>query len=304
MQIDRFFGDGRQLVTDKSQVAQYAGSENPRYASRSLTMCEALWNADTVKPGTFDEMLAFQLKLAIAEGRDVVTVLDLGSGETSALLKNIINNSVPSSPLTQTRALLAQNPPLNIRFIGLTDAKTDANFFRRDAITFSPLALPAPGQFQMSAENVHFSLNPEQTLVEFARGLGVKDFNLVLATGFFTHFYPEDFEQILEAVVLLLHENGGKLVAAVYAGDLPPVTRDDRDYAKQLAEAFELTTEYLNNVLGFFDKALDYERGNEIADEKQAIAQLLAEELDIPLETFVGSNVIIVERKLGEKQSI
>ncbi len=165
-------------------VAQYMLDSNPTSISRSLSECELIWNKRELKPGSFDGMLARQIQRAVDSGRNVVNVLDLGSG-TGALMRNVVNGDDSKSSLAATRVILRENPLVRVRVAGLTDAESEEQFLTREKIEASQDSDPELRN-RVTAETAYYSLTPKkQTLPTYLKRIGMREVDLIISTGFF-----------------------------------------------------------------------------------------------------------------------
>ncbi len=285
----------REIVTKA-----YDGPTGPTYTSRSLAECDRLWNEGAVKPGTFDQLLSEQLRLAVEQGRNEVVVFDLGSG-TGALIKNVVNDSGlgDDSKTRQSRVLLEEHPDMRVRLVGLTDAQKPEDFLKSDPITASSsYTIPHPTNRQITAENIHYSITPGQPLSDFLDQTGMPQVDLVFSTSFFIHLDEGVFEQTLRDSAKALRK-GGKMIVKAYH-------TKSRAYRKDYERRMNaLDPEDVNGVKDLLiDTIVDIISGNitegedSRLDEKQAFFERLADTTDTQLDVAYDRKVVFIQKAI------
>jgi hypothetical protein len=208
---------------DNPQANFYHGLTDRGSHARGVRTLEHAWNKE-LPVGTFDELLLGQLRLADEAKRANVTIVDIGSGD-GALLKSFFN---APAVLAGSLAFLEKHPEMNLRVIGITDAKTPQEHLQ--AITLSPA-----GEQQIQAQNIHYSISRTQTLSKFAQHLNIQEADIILSTWMMTYVGPSTFQQLMTDAIHLLRPNGGQMIVQAYAeSEIPGFIRRDPSLAPSL----------------------------------------------------------------------
>ncbi|HVT01659.1 MAG TPA: hypothetical protein VHE53_05545 [Patescibacteria group bacterium] len=287
------------MTTNSPEVRQYEGPEDPTTFQRGIRECEAVWNSNReLRIGTLDDLLANQLNLALEQGRNLVKVLDMGSGDGS-LMRSAVNDRIDSSGksiLNASRGILAQNPDMRIRIVGFTDARKTDDFMKREPITLSPYTIPLTTTYQISAENVHYSVTLKQPVTTLLETLDFQEIDLVLATEFFNHLKDDSlFGTTLNQAVDTLRAHGGKLVSSSYSKS--KTLEEHQAIADQISA--EVTRNGITNTLEYAKRWQEYlynlERNPDMSEErKKVLAEL--EKTD-GLEFKYGPRTLIIDKK-------
>jgi hypothetical protein len=168
-------------------VGAYVGPQDEGTFSRTVDRCEHFWNEE-FPVGTFDSMIHRQLEHAKFEQRNTVVVLDIGSGSAN-LFRDFVTRRVSES---KTHQFLKQNPSISIQFIGITDARTPANFFQTE---YSNQNIP-----QIQIKNVAYTLSYQQTMNAFLQRFSIEHVDLCVSTFALTYVGQNVFKQVLHVL--------------------------------------------------------------------------------------------------------
>lgn len=261
-----------QDLSEKTVVSDvYHGSIDQSEHARTIASCEHAWNKERLI-GSFDSLLARQLLIAKDEGRENVTVIDIGSGD-AMLFQNFVSNP---TLCPETEKILKSNPKLKLKLVGITDSPTTQEMFVKKQF-FSPTDLAE----QISCWNEYYSLTATQTLDTILNKEGIENVDLALSTWCFTYMGPKNFEITLNSVIAHLRPNGGFMVAAAYAEqEIPGFIRKDpslphdldvRNIVDDESAANLLKVALQDSHMRFYTRGADLdkeERGLELAEKR------------------------------------
>ncbi len=221
------------------------GSENvKKHETRGLDKIDVFW--DALNLGSFDAQLSQQLLIAKAQGRDEVTFLDLGSGNSATLLRQIINDKGDreSSRLSSTRKELAQHPDMHIRIVGLTDALSDETFLKSTPlIPSTSFGLPHPTDHQIKGENIEYTITHVQSLERFLKEIDLPRIDLVASTMLLPYLDLHIFEEVITTLFSALSPDGGKMVGIGYPNGRLATTQIDRALEEKYGYDFLVSPE-------------------------------------------------------------
>lgn len=190
-------------------TSTYRGTTAPEAHGRSLRNCEYNWQRSLIHYFRADDLITTQLEIAKAEGREIVTIADIGSGY-AGLFSDIL--ATPGST-PRTRDFLKQNPNIFIRMVGLTDARRPAEFGQPDPNFYYPLK----DNDQFSAANIFYTLTSAQRLRTFLQSQDIPKVDLMLATASFQYLGFLTFRQTVEDGLVSLRGPGSRMLVSIYS---------------------------------------------------------------------------------------
>lgn len=158
--------------------------------------------------GSVDDLLTEQLNLSREQGRQKVTVLDLGSTRQATFLTDLLRN--PHTNLG-TRRFLEQNPAFSLELVGLTDA-----FTRQELDTVVNQTDVDTPQMRGSMRVVAYSLTARQTLERFLESQQIDSPNLVFAVWSLAYLSPNTFREVLTSSTSSLAQ-AGRFIGSGYS---------------------------------------------------------------------------------------
>ncbi len=204
----------REPLKERRITKTYAGPTEPRSFNRNIAACERRWKQEDLRIPSFDELILARLEQAKAEGREVLQIVDIGSGE-AGIFYDFLNSP---NVCGETKAFLKENPSMKIHMVGLTDARDEQEF--NTAILIKARDPRSPLSSQVQAENRFYSLTHTQTLASFLRLNNISDVDIFLATVSLSYMGPSTFKHVLSDAIEYMRP-GGRMIASSYA-DLPP----------------------------------------------------------------------------------
>ena len=251
----------------------YHGSRNAQEFGRGIKRCEAVWNKDR-HVGTFDDILVRQLNLAKSQNRNVVNILDIGSGD-AILFKEFLNNP---QICPQARKFLAENAQLSLRLIGITDATSPEQMY-----VTKELSQNTTLNSNIHARNVYYSLTARQRLNDFLVHEHIDELDLVTATWSLTYMGTNVFRQVMEDTINHLRPMGGEMIVAAYAEQEIPGFRSPEPMFPHILDVRNID----NTENALLKRALEddhmrfYTRGVNIDEEEKGV--VLAEDYLVKL---------------------
>ncbi len=291
-------------MSNTVETGGYQGPSDAIYTARSMATCEAMWNENEVKPGTFDDLLSAQLMQASTEGRTEVVVLDLGSGE-AALIKNVINDTgLEGSKTFKSRQVLSANPQLQVRLVGLTDAKKPEDFLTSEAITpNSSYTIPHPTSRQITAENYRYTITTNQTLGKFLDAAKAPQLDLIVSTSFFFHLEGVVYDNTLLDSARALRSGGGKMLVRGYHSPTRKQTNALAEQVKNtdpndITKLVELFLDAVVNVQRPLDEAEDEELAR-----KKSLFGALSEKVGEPISLQMDKKVLLIQKGVPQTET-
>ena len=291
-------------MSNTVEVGGYQGPSDAIYTARSMATCEAMWNENEVKPGTFDDLLSAQLMQASTEGRTEVVVLDLGSGE-AALIKNAVNDTgLEGSKTFKSRQVLSANPQLQVRLLGLTDARKPEDFLTSEVINpNSSYTIPHPTSRQITAENYRYTITPNQTLGQFLDAVNAPQLDLIVSTSFFFHLEGNVFDNTLLDSARALRSGGGKMLVRGYHSPNLKHTNALTERAKDtdLNDITKLVELFLDAVVNV-PRPLDEAEDEELA-RKKSLFDSLSVKVGEPIFPESDKKVLLIQKGVPQTET-
>ena len=150
--------------------------------------------------GTADELVYQQLELSRNQGRQKVTVLDLGCTREPTFFTDILNDP-QTSP--NTRRFLQQNPSFSLELIGLTDTTSREEFGQ----VVNQTSLDTP-EMRGSMRVIAYSLTAWQTLERFITEQQIESPNLIFGMWSLAYMNSNIFREILSTSASSLAPRG------------------------------------------------------------------------------------------------
>ncbi len=201
------------------QTGAYHGSGGPN-AARTLGEISVMLLTEErlAEPvGTVDQLLADQVRNAVFQGRNSVTLLDLGSGE-GQMLRDIIGHpeQMPQTVEALKYAKAHQINDFSIKLVGLTDTSGIANRPSTSGTVFTTTAqIPQGINYPTTAVNYGYAIVNGQSLTQFLEQNHIAKLDLVLATQSMMYLKPHLFRSTLSDIAEALTP-GGRCVIIGY----------------------------------------------------------------------------------------
>jgi hypothetical protein len=192
------------------------------YAARSLAQINYLITTQEIlfpPIPSVDFLVAAQVKIAIAQGRHSITVLDLGSGEGN-LMRDIISRPefMEQTQVALREARTAGITDFNINIIGLTDTEKLANPPSINGTVYAAPEVPFASEinYPTTATNYAYAITNSQPLSQFLAEHAPQGINLIIVSESMKYLPRHIFAQTLEDIASGLALGGRCVIAGFH----------------------------------------------------------------------------------------
>jgi hypothetical protein len=198
---------------ENPSIGAYRGAsraEYPHLHRRNIGDFELIMESTNSRIPPFDTILQTHLEQALAQGRNTVTVVDLGAGDAHVTRHFLSNPHIGK----RSREALAQNPQMKLNFVSITDAQSEEEFMQPQKL--APLEEPSADNKQITAINIPYTVTSSQPISKLLLEQEIGKIDVGLAMGFFSHLRPVVFDQAMRDTIDAL-QPGGELLVLEYA---------------------------------------------------------------------------------------
>lgn len=228
----------------------YINAYNGPTTERTPLDCANEWRK--LGLGSIDSLLSEQLLAAMQNGKNKVTVLDIGSGKEAKLLRAVMHDQAVAP---ESRRLLSQYPEASLQLVGLTDTSEEPYFGQ----TIISETMQEP-DMRVTFRNVAYTLTAAQTLRCFLRQEEIIKINLALATWSLAYLPLGIFSEVVRTTTEHL-ESEGRFLGVGYNDNVSGIGfkyHPDRDVVHFSVASRKLPSDLWEVLLDDFSE--DYSR--------------------------------------------